>query len=428
MILHFQFINNTEYPLTFQDNQTPDQHWEWIGSPPKTISSLHTVQFSLSTEKLQESVIGKLLFTQNQKPLNVTFEVIEEQINIQVNNPEGLVIQYHILSTPLSIITLNVSNDNSRWMEEMAEQIANKPLHTVCLPGTHDSATYDISTNSEISPDAPVDLYNIEPFLKGSWINPIVKNTIANWAVSQPQTIAQQLTSGIRYLDLRLWWDCGEIWLVHSMTSITLSSLVDQIEAFVQDNPKEILLLDFNHFYGFTTDCKGNKMSPKAQQLASNAYAQELSRLADYLIPQDKGVNVTLSELWKEGKSIIAFNAGPDISAYNINTWSEEYIQSTWTNTQNSSALKSALDKVIEKKPSDQFWVLQSILTPDTNTILNGLNPKAPNSLKELATNFNPEVQSWLQNDWNKSGLNIIIIDWAISIPYLSIIKQINRV
>jgi hypothetical protein len=72
----------------------------------------------------------------------------------------------------------------------------------------------------------------------------------------------EQLHIGIRYFDLRV---CRTTNVNHSLQSPftfthgLLGNLVrsdlEDINEFLDNNPKEIVLLDFNHFYDFTDEC-----------------------------------------------------------------------------------------------------------------------------------------------------------------------------
>ena len=74
----------------------------------------------------------------------------------------------------------------------------------------------------------------------------------AHWARAQGQTIAQQLAAGIRYLDLRVEPKGDTPWIVHTFWSVPVSDVLTQVNDFITQNPKEVVLLDFNHFYDMT--------------------------------------------------------------------------------------------------------------------------------------------------------------------------------
>jgi hypothetical protein len=426
MTIPFQFVNNTELALTCK-RLVKTFGWTWGNKPPETIQPFQTIGFSIDIQTTDE-VLGTFFFLNEDQPLTeVVFTEYLDEIRVDMNSSKGYYGTSNNMLATLKTIELQLSEDNRNWMENMADKISQKPLRTICLPGTHDSATYKITPKSKVSPDAPADLYGIEHIIKGSFLSPLLKYIVANWAVSQPQTITQQLNSGIRYFDLRLWWDGSEIYLVHSMTSVKYSDLINEIQTFVQENPKEILLLDFNQFIGFNVNDSGENSPTKVNASAATVFIDGLKELNDYLVPEKKGVDVTLNELWEEKKSIIAFNSGPYTFSSSLNIWPKDKIQSKWKNKQSPSELKNALEGVIANKPSDQFWVLQSILTPNPETIIEGILPGKSHNLKELALTVNPHVHNWLQNDWKDSGLNIVIVDWAMSFPYLSVIKKINE-
>ncbi len=71
------------------------------------------------------------------------------------------------------------------------------------------------------------------------------------WAYqTQNKTIAEQLTMGVRYFDLRTANDEGTLKIYHeSFIGVELAPILDAISSFLEQNPTEALLLDFQHFY-----------------------------------------------------------------------------------------------------------------------------------------------------------------------------------
>ena len=136
------------------------------------------------------------------------------------------------------------SVDVSSWMENLPNEKQLSPLKDLVIPGSHDSGTFSLDKNMEIGPDEP---NLIRKFGK------LVKPVVYNWSVTQSMTIYEQLRSGIRYLDLRVAYRTAdknsEIRVLHGLFGWTIDQVLDEVNRFVANYPKEIVILDFNHFY-----------------------------------------------------------------------------------------------------------------------------------------------------------------------------------
>ena len=100
----------------------------------------------------------------------------------------------------------------SSWMAEVDD---GTPLRRIAIPGSHDAATKGILWAGE----------------------------------TQTYSIAQQLACGVRYFDLRVHKKGDKYVIFHSiLDGIEFSLVLDAIRDFIQANPGETVLLDFQHF------------------------------------------------------------------------------------------------------------------------------------------------------------------------------------
>jgi hypothetical protein len=81
---------------------------------------------------------------------------------------------------------------------------------------------------------------------------PLAKSIIHSWSTTQSMSTEDQLKAGIRYFDIRVGAKSGtdELFAVHGLYGPTITSYLDDLYKFLDWHPKEIVLLDFNHFYG----------------------------------------------------------------------------------------------------------------------------------------------------------------------------------
>ncbi|KAF8511401.1 PLC-like phosphodiesterase [Hysterangium stoloniferum] len=294
------------------------------------------------------------------------------------------------------------------WMNDLRTQIGSKKLREVALPGTHDSGTYGIMPDSPVGMDWPSWAVYLDAL-------PVAKLVMALWAVSQGSNFAAQLASGIRYFDLRV--QGGSLNFVHGLVGSPITELLDQLNDFLSqsESNKEIVLLDFNHFYNMTPTTH--------KQLVEKLKAKFGNKLA----PESLGTDVTVNKLWESTyRIIVLYNDSDTVSSHNC-LWSQTKISSPWPNTQDITTLFITLQNEVVKAKST-FFVLQGVLTPNAEIIAAGLIPLTanPSSLFALAIPVNAYLISYLTSDeWKNKGINIVICDWANS-SYVDAVIKLN--
>ena len=87
-----------------------------------------------------------------------------------------------------------------RWMAQNSDRIKNTPLLNLTLPGSHDSAAYDL--NGHIMPgQLPWALRQLLIAAETLGLPP--ERYIIKWSEAQSLSLAEQLQNGIRFVDLR---------------------------------------------------------------------------------------------------------------------------------------------------------------------------------------------------------------------------------
>ena len=184
---------------------------------------------------------------------------------------------------------IETNTNYSRWMTDMAAEIAHLKLHQLAIPGAHDSG---------------VDM-------AGTW------GVAELLGANQNNTFPQQLAAGARYLDLRL-VDSSYTKMVgnfapqmvftevfefkHNIVSAgrRLEHLIRDIKNFVTDNPNEIVILDF-HSYDRGTEHSGNSLE------RCLPYFNPIKHLL--IPPSAKDLPIRgIRALYPEGKIILAFD------------------------------------------------------------------------------------------------------------------------
>lgn len=297
------------------------------------------------------------------------------------------------------------------WMGDRATFLGSIRLCDLVLPGTHDSATSDITAGSTIDPNAEMGSYT---FIQNiPYLAPGANSIIANWARNQAFDIATQLSAGIRYFDLRVSEQNGSYWTVHSMFGTLLSSVLQQVSRFLAAHPREIVLLDFNHLYGIQD----------AGRLGSYILGQLGGRIApgNRYSPSSK-----VQELWANNhQAIVLFKDDAAVAAH-PELWSQGRIASPWEKDKmgDLQALHDFLDSGLSKRDANRFFVSQGILDPGLAPIKGAV--MSPSSIAEFAQANTPQIFDWFRG-WVYRLLNVVIIDWFTIVPdYVDTLIEMN--
>ncbi|XP_023937236.1 PI-PLC X domain-containing protein 3 isoform X2 [Bicyclus anynana] len=239
--------------------------------------------------------------------------------------------------------------DLENWMRDLPEPLRNIPLIYLAIPGSHDSMTYGITRNSSLAPDA-------EPVLKRLY--PLFQGTILRWTITQAIDALQQLLIGIRYLDLRLATKTGadQFFFTHGMYAGEISQPLNQVKEFVEQHPHEVVILDFQHFYGFTPD--------DHQKLIRYI----LNLFGPKLVPRQPDLNdVTLNTLHRlQQQVVVVYRHSSVLSTGEL--WLPQMLPSPWPQQDTIRGLLTFLRNV--KRNPNMGFVHQAVLTPTPGFII----------------------------------------------------------
>lgn len=236
------------------------------------------------------------------------------------------------------------SNTYSRWMTNIAADIAHKKLSQLAIPGAHNSG---------------VDISGANLFGK-------------QWGANQDKSFSQQLAAGARFLDLRLvdssykkttgrnnpkttFYEVFEF--KHSTFSAgrRLEHLTRDVKNFVNANPGEIVILDFHHY-------------DKGRNHSYNSLIRCLpffTSIKSLLIP-NAASNLTIDQIRKTypGRSIIlAFDHGSP------ERWDSAWVQRdqlwpltfhAWSNDYSEDSITSLVKNSMLSPPSNNLWALSA--------------------------------------------------------------------
>ena len=146
-----------------------------------------------------------------------------------------------------------------------------------------------MTPNNGIAPNCPAFARDLCKVLGSK-----AKEILCRWSMTQSLDISAQLKAGIRYLDLRVASMTGvtTLYLCHALYTGSVKQVIQDVAAFLAQHPKEVVLLDFNHFYAMDD----------SQHLGLLDMMQEI--FADKLCPIQEYECPTLQQLWENKRQV----------------------------------------------------------------------------------------------------------------------------
>ncbi len=231
----------------------------------------------------------------------------------------------------------------------------------MCITGSHDSFTQSLDAHNDMGPDCSV---SIKEMCK--LFGTAAKSIVYRWSVTQSLSFRKQLQAGIRYFDFRI---CSSsnctssdgILFSHGLLGSKVEPCLRELNAFLEEHPKEIVLVDFNHFY-----CMSETAHTILLHLVLDIFG---SKICPYMQGNEMQHNLTLASLWERRQQIIVFYQC-DMGKTRPEFWPQTSIFAPWGNTCDISKLMIFLEENYKKRQASQhsnsaFYVCQGVLTPD---------------------------------------------------------------
>lgn len=262
------------------------------------------------------------------------------------------------------------------------------------------------------------------------------------FAQSQDQDVTQMLNGGIRYFDLRVCGSSDGPRICHSIYGAPIMDLVDQVHTWTAAHPKEVVILDFNHFYAMSQDDENSLANTIVNTFGSS------------LVPPGAPSDLNLRLLWRQGENVIvsyqdgqvhanaqglleplwsSMPAGLPPSAYV--TGANEFTNFLWGNTYDSITMDADAQNALTSRCSpsppastgadpcpDAFFTYSLQLTPSGDDIVNGLTSN--DSLQAAAARSNPCVIP----DFFKTAISTPLLQRSVSIVGADFYENSNLV
>jgi len=304
------------------------------------------------------------------------------------------------------------SSPMKNWMSDLGEKISNINIFDLIIPGTHNSGSYSITSTSDYSHDAPPFITSI-PLAFSALLKPLS----SSWSVCQHKTIFEQLQSGIRYLDLRICYndDTLNYHVCHGLFGCEIDSILFDIKTFITENTKEILFISFSHVHNFTNERHVEFIDKVIEILCRQKLIED---------------NLKLGSIWEKGQQVVVGYPAEFSPSCFWGTYAQ--FNTFWPNVANPSLLIPSLTDTLSTMRRDRSFpfVLQGIVTPDTNCIVGGFfNPLAPRNLFDLVSGSSREVVKFLKStkkDSQISNINIVTVDFFHITDFVETLVQMN--
>lgn len=353
----------------------------------------------------------------------------------------GKSVRYLLLPVIILLSLASILKAQATWMSDNAALLGKKQLNEITLPGAHDAGTFAISASKNQG-------INLGGENASSPDSKKVKRILAfgsvfsDWAKTQERTTAEMLNDGIRYLDIRVCVDNkGVLMTCHGVYGASLESILDDVKNFTDKNPREIVLLGFNHFWERQYQIGRNKKSGEIEGLTTAKWTELVdlikAKLGSKLV---SGKNFSpkskLNELWqlKNNNQVVALFDSDDAPDDEF-VWKRKEAN-TWVEGWKIDRFKSGALKVLQnarnKQYADKFYAIRSSVTPDDNGELIAMgffSDVYPKSAGELADMTNPVALGWIKNEWaGKYPINLIWADFYNRTDLVKLAKFLNGI
>ena len=254
------------------------------------------------------------------------------------------------------------------------------------------------------------------------------KALVIRWSLCQSMTINEQLNGGVRYFDMRPGYIDYEddFFFVHGLHGFLIRDMLMDMRHFLDDNPREVIIVDFNHFHGFD-----QLRHARFAQMISNIFAGILLSRDDFEV--DDVSFVSLCDMRSCKRQVLLSYKEPGICSGKTDFWfSRDLIFSPWHNTNNLICLEHGLNKLVKTQDARRLNVFQAILSARKSTVLS--NPSS--TLRDaLITKCNTGIKKWLRHRLDEHQqrrvkqygvVNVLMCDFVCEDDLVGLILQLN--
>ncbi|QHS59139.1 PI-PLC domain-containing protein [Chitinophaga agri] len=348
-----------------------------------------------------------------------------------------------------------MANNLSSWMSNPI--IQRKKLSQIVIPGTHDSGTYGLTDSlSTVSYSNIAFLWQLSKqsapangsfpwtgsgtkeaptYYVGPEMYDYIINVVKQMSQSQDSSdsIYAQLNNGIRFFDLRLYYDetttPNDYYLQHGLRGPSLTTVLDDIHQFIsegqQEKPvrQELIFLQISHT-NFSDDA-ARRTQEVVKKFVSILNQKEENNIYTVHAPHNLNTFFTdksLSEITGWGTKVIILNADHDKYSYNDPLVFDGNFHATDSSTGVDTVAdlwvreQEALNNLScsQKSPWGISWVMTPHASDLISYVMKTLMVKSvePPPLAAMALAANPSLPAFIQYAAKPNSFNLITCDW----------------
>lgn len=251
----------------------------------------------------------------------------------------------------ISVVTLNKVKNETDYSNWMSENIDNETrVLDIAMLGAHDAFSNEISYSSDVDPFLDDNVFRGVPGF-------VLKGFLVKQSVTQTGNVKELLSSGVRYLDIRLSFFEESWYTKHNYISGEFEPIADDIHEFLTENNGEVLVLDFQHIHGVSYE-------------SVDGYNKFYTMLNDYGLLDFANIitdlsTLTYGELTNNGEESKVIIIAPFEDTTNEVLNYEESISSNWANSDDFDTIFTFLDNDATNAVDQlgKFRVMQAVAT-----------------------------------------------------------------
>jgi hypothetical protein len=281
--------------------------------------------------------------------------------------------QNHEFPSPTSINT-------SIWMQQLFPYISHLYLFNLTLPGTHDAASFTLT--SALSPN-PTGSAVLDALVKvAEELGIPLQEVITPWAESQNRTLYEQAEDGMRYFDIRAAYNGTDWCSYHFELGLPIYTHLSALNSFLLLHPSEIMVIEVSHL-----------ASKDLTQKELNVLRDMIINIFDpMLYPRTKDFNATtIGDMIATNQRVIVTLSDDTTIANYTQLWYGSSMINSYANTDSLDRMVAYNQQQVlqfnslPSLPTSALYKLSWTLTPQVSTIFDSLLPDKPKSLKSLA-------------------------------------------
>lgn len=205
---------------------------------------------------------------------------------------------------------------------------------------------------------------------------------------------------------------------VHGVHGHSIIELLKEIHSFLSSHVREIVIVDFNHFYNFTDALHHRFIENVSDVFKDMIYSKREG---------ESPMTSSLSHFWTVKKQVFVRYTHSTVGIDHEHLWPKCSISSPWFNTDSTEVLIAALNSNIQQHRVESLNISQAILTPQMKTVVLNLTSSLH---KRLVARCNVAVKKWLRDvyETRRQGVNIVMCDFICEDGFTTEIIRLNEI